>query len=62
MRECEELRASREDVVALAKENEKKLKCVEADALQLQEVLANHQLRLAPPATAWFRLLNSIPL
>lgn len=60
-RENEELCASRDNTMAMAKENEKKLKGMEADTLRLQEVLADHQLKLAPPATAWFCLLNSIP-
>lgn len=60
-RENEELRASTDNAVAMAKDIEKKLKGMEADTLHLQEVLADHQLTLAPPATAWFCLLNSIP-
>lgn len=58
LRESDELRGK---AVAVAKENEKKLKGMEADTLHLQEVLANHQLKLAPATTAWFCLLNSIP-
>lgn len=61
MRENEELCACRDSAVAMAKDNEKKVKGMEADTLHLQEVLADHQLKVAPPATAWFCLLNSIP-
>lgn len=38
MRELEDTRASREDILAQAKENEKKLKSMEAEMIQLQEV------------------------
>lgn len=37
-RELEEARASRDEIFALSKENEKKLKSLEAEILQLQEV------------------------
>lgn len=38
MRELEDTRASREEILAQAKENEKKLKSMEAEMIQLQEV------------------------
>ena len=38
MREVDELRFARDEAVASAKETEKKLKTMEADALQFQEV------------------------
>lgn len=38
MRELEDTRASREEILAQAKENEKKLKSMEAEMMQLQEV------------------------
>lgn len=37
-RELEDARASREEIFATAKENEKKAKSLEADLMQLQEV------------------------
>uniref|UniRef100_A0A8C9QK06 Myosin-9 n=1 Tax=Spermophilus dauricus TaxID=99837 RepID=A0A8C9QK06_SPEDA len=40
MRELEDTRASREEILAQAKENEKKLKSMEAEMIQLQEELA----------------------
>lgn len=38
VRELEDTRASREEILAQAKENEKKLKSMEAEMIQLQEV------------------------
>lgn len=38
MRELDDTRASREEILAQAKENEKKLKGMEAEMIQLQEV------------------------
>ena len=38
MRELEELRLSREEALNEAKDNEKKVKSMEADAMQLHEV------------------------
>uniref|UniRef100_A0A2K5HRM1 Myosin-9 n=1 Tax=Colobus angolensis palliatus TaxID=336983 RepID=A0A2K5HRM1_COLAP len=40
MRELDDTRASREEILAQAKENEKKLKSMEAEMIQLQEELA----------------------
>lgn len=37
-RELEDTRASRDDIFALSKETEKKLKSLEAEVVQLQEV------------------------
>lgn len=37
-RELEDTRASRDDIFALSKENEKKLKSLEAEIVQLHEV------------------------
>jgi len=39
MRELEDTRTSREEILAQAKENEKKLKSMEAEMIQLQEVI-----------------------
>lgn len=39
MRESEDLRLSRDDAINSAKEAEKKVKTMEADAVQFQEVL-----------------------
>lgn len=39
MRELEDTRTSREEILAQAKENEKKLKSMEAEMIQLQEVM-----------------------
>lgn len=38
MRECDELRLSRDEAINCSKETEKKLKTMEAEALQFQEV------------------------
>lgn len=38
MRELDDTRASREEILAQSKENEKKLKSMEAEMIQLQEV------------------------
>lgn len=38
MRECEDLRLSRDEAISSAKETEKKVKTMEAEALQFQEV------------------------
>lgn len=43
MRELEDTRASREEILAQAKENEKKLKSMEAEMIQLQEVSRAHR-------------------
>lgn len=60
LRECDELRLSRDEALARAKETENKLKALEADTQHLHEVLASRQLKPAPARSAWFRLLNSI--
>lgn len=41
-RELDDARASREEIFATAKENEKKAKSLEADLMQLQEVKPSH--------------------
>lgn len=41
-RELEDARASRDEIFATAKENEKKAKSLEADLMQLQEVKPAH--------------------
>lgn len=46
-RELEDARASRDEIFATAKENEKKAKSLEADLMQLQEVT----LSLSEPQT-----------
>lgn len=38
MRECDELRLSRDEAINCSKETEKKLKSMEAETLQFQEV------------------------
>lgn len=40
-RELEDARASRDDIFAISKENEKKLKSLEAEIVQLHEVQFN---------------------
>lgn len=45
-RELEEARASRDEIFTQSKENEKKLKGLEAEILQLQEVRFNLKLQL----------------
>lgn len=40
-RELEDARASRDDIFAISKENEKKLKSLEAEIVQLHEVCAS---------------------
>lgn len=46
-RELEDARASRDEIFATAKENEKKAKSLEADLMQLQEVqLSSHSEHL----------------
>lgn len=42
-RELEEARASRDEIFAQSKENEKKLKSLEAEILQLQEVSQHYK-------------------
>ncbi len=44
-RELEDARSSRDEIFSQAKENEKKLKSLEAEVLQLQEVRAAHILQ-----------------
>lgn len=39
MRELDDTRGSREEILAQAKENEKKLKNMEAEMIQMQEVI-----------------------
>lgn len=60
MRELDDTRASREEILAQAKENEKKLKSMEAEMIQLQEVGQRRGLRAAP----WRELIDvcSYPL
>lgn len=45
-RELEEARSSRDEIFAQSKENEKKLKSLEAEILQLQEVSRHWDTRL----------------
>ena len=51
MRELDDTRASREEILAQAKENEKKLKSMEAEMIQLQEVGRTGAGRSGPPPT-----------
>ena len=44
IRELEDTRMSREEILAQAKETEKKLKGMEADMIQMQEVSPPHPL------------------
>lgn len=59
MRELDDTRASREEILAQAKENEKKLKSMEAEMIQMQEVKKSGTLRqtmcyaLKYPMGAW---------
>lgn len=43
-RELEDARASRDDIFAISKENEKKLKSLEAEIVQLHEVQDNRMV------------------
>lgn len=52
-RELEDARASRDEIFATAKENEKKAKSLEADLMQLQEVKAS---------SCWDSLLGHRPV
>lgn len=72
MRELDDTRTSREEILAQAKENEKKLKSMEAEMIQLQEVgraegpsgwLPAGQLRAPPgqPEPATQAGLKSVP-
>lgn len=53
MRELEDLRLSRDEALNMAKENEKKVKTMEADTIHLQEVC---------PSAGLFRSLSPPPL
>lgn len=54
MRELDDTRASREEILAQAKENEKKLKSMEAEMMQLQEVGgAKRRQAGCPLASRW---------
>lgn len=56
MRELDDTRASREEILAQAKENEKKFKSMEAEMIQLQEVGQLWGTGLLPPGqqgAAW---------
>lgn len=53
-RELEDARASRDDIFAISKENEKKLKSLEAEIVQLHEVRASG-IALACLGVAWFQ-------
>ena len=46
MRELEDLRLSRDEALNMAKENEKKVKAMEADTIHLQEVCLSARLWL----------------
>lgn len=63
MRELDDTRASREEILAQAKENEKKLKSMEAEMIQLQEVgqrgMQGHCLRPASGSLGPFPVLRS---
>lgn len=48
IRELDDTRASREDILAQAKENEKKLKSMEAEMIQMQEVTRSSKLEWKP--------------
>lgn len=54
-RELEEARASRDEIFAQSKENEKKLKSLEAEILQLQEVLDFHAAEDWLGRALWFK-------
>lgn len=51
VRELEDTRTSREEILAQAKENEKKMKSMEAEMIQLQEVGRAGAGRSGPPPT-----------
>ena len=46
VRELEDTRMSREEILALSKETEKRLKGMEADMIQIQEVSMHYPLTL----------------
>lgn len=52
-RELEDARASRDEIFATAKENEKKAKSLEADLMQLQEVNKAFFSLRAPQMGMW---------
>lgn len=58
-RELEEARASRDEIFAQSKESEKKLKSLEAEILQLQEVRVQQVLA---PGTVWFQFSTVMAL
>lgn len=47
-RELEDAKASRDDIFALSKENEKKLKSLEAEIVQLHEVASRFENGISP--------------
>ena len=49
LRELEDTRQSRDEILAQAKENEKKIKSMEADMIQMQEVCLSLPLYLSIP-------------
>lgn len=51
LRELEDTRMSREEILASSKETEKKLKSMEADLLQMQEVNTATSTFCPPPPT-----------
>lgn len=60
-RELEDTRASRDDIFAMSKETEKKLKSLEAEIVQLHEVRAAHGvLCLADVAKGSLNLCTSV--
>lgn len=62
MRELDDTRASREEILAQAKENEKKLKSMEAEMMQLQEVGgAERRQGGCPLASRWQLRASSWP-
>lgn len=59
MRELEDLRLSRDEALNMAKENEKKVKAMEADTIRLQEVclFAGPSLAVSTPTVHVLMLL-----
>lgn len=52
-RELEDARTSRDDIFAISKENEKKLKSLEAEIMQLHEVQSWHEPERRFNSAAW---------
>lgn len=59
-RELEEARTSRDEIFAQSKENEKKLKSLEAEILQLQEVSQHYSLKYVWKKPFWSMFFHTL--